>query len=290
MVQDGGVTDTVARTAPTVADAGTRRATVLASLAAMLLGSGLSVLVHEIGHWVAGAALGHPSRLYAFAVSHGGEQSASDVAVMALAGPAASLVIGLVMTTWTPLRRAGGTAHLLWLWIGFTSLQEFVTYLVITPFGAGDTAMAVAALGWGTPAMFIALAIGIGGMFWQAWRFALHLWRHSGGDHARANHLAWHPWLLGVGWMILVQAVLLLIAPASATAGEGGLTPGLVIVLLMASMSITVFAPMGFIFLSKRKTAAEPLTLPSFPTGLVIGYAVLLVVNVVLTLTGPTLG
>lgn len=283
------MTDTVAPTQPVAVDTTTRRATVLASLAAMLLGSGVTVLVHEIGHWVAGAALGHPSQLYAFAVSHGGEQSATDVALMALAGPLVSLVIGLVMTTWTPLRRTGGTAHLLWLWIGFTSLQEFVTYLVITPFGAGDTAMAVAALGWGVPAMFAALAVGIGGMFWQAWRFARHLHRHSGGDHDRANWLAWHPWLIGVGWMIAVQAVLLLIAPPTAT-GEEGLSPGLVIVLLMASISITVFAPMGFIFLRKREVPAEPLALPQFPTGLAIGYAVLLVVNVVLTLTGPTIG
>lgn len=283
------MTDTVVRTDPSAVDPVTRRATILASLAAMLLGSAITVLVHEIGHWVVGAALGYPSQLYAFAVSHGGEQTAGDVAVMAMAGPLVSLVVGLVMTTWTPLRRTGGTAHLLWLWIGFTSLQEFVTYLVITPFGAGDTAMAVAALGWGAPVMFAALALGIGGMFWQAWRFALHLHRHSGGDHGRANQLAWHPWLLGVVWMIAVQAVLLLIAPPTAT-GEAGLSPGLVIVLLMASMAITVFAPMGFIFLRKREVAAEPLRLPAFPTGLVVGYAVLLVINVVLTLAGPTLG
>jgi hypothetical protein len=89
-----------------------------------LIASILMVFLHELSHLVAGIALGHPSTLYPFGVIHHGNPSGRDEAVMALVGPAFSLVTGLLMQLWTPLRRQGGSAHLLWLWFAFVSVQE----------------------------------------------------------------------------------------------------------------------------------------------------------------------
>lgn len=273
-------------TSPTAtSQTSSHRAALFATVIAMLLGSGITVLLHEGAHWVTGAALGHPSRLYAAFVTHDGTPSPTDVALMALAGPAFSLVLGLVMTFWLPLRRPGGVrglGHLLWVWIGFTSLQEAVTYLVITPFGVGDTAVAVEALGGGAVAALVMMAVGIAGMFWQARRFAVHLRRWAGDDLGLARSYAWYPWLIAAGWSVVVQLAMLPLT-AVPTLGES-------VVIALAGFSITVFAPMAFIFLRRTAQPSEPLTLPPVPIGPLVGYAVLLAVNVVLTLTGPRLG
>lgn len=271
--------------APATETAPDYRRVVIASVFALLLGSAITVLIHECGHWVAGALLGNPSTLYSFAVSHAGEMTPQAVAIAALAGPAVSLVLGLLMTYWTPLRTRGGTAHLLWLWVGFTSLQEAVAYLVITPFGAGDTAVANDALGGGFIAAMVALALGILGMFWQARRFAGHVARFAGEDLRLARSYAWFPWLIAIGWMVAVQVVMLSITPMTSTLGEK-------IIIAIASIAMTVFAPMSFIFLGKLlgNTPVEPLRLPPFPTGLAIGYALMLILGVVLAFAAPTIG
>lgn len=260
------------------------RRTTIATLFALLLGSGITVLLHEGAHWITGAAFGVPGRLYSFAVDHESGMTPVQTAITALAGPALSLVLGLIMTTWLPFRHSAGIGHLLWLFVGFTSLEEAVTYLVITMFGAGDTATAAAALGLDNAAVMIGTsAVGIAGMFWAAWRFAPHVRRHAGEDIRLARSLAWYPWLISVVWLIVLQTGQLLIVPAGLSVGE-------FILILLSSYSITLFAPMSFIFLRRTKADPQPLHLPAVPTVLIVGYAVLFVLNIVLDLTGPTLG
>ncbi|MBX3141589.1 MAG: hypothetical protein KF875_12600 [Trueperaceae bacterium] len=58
----------------------TKQQTTIASLFALLLGSGMTVILHEGAHWVTGAALGVPSRLYSFAVDHGSGMTPSQTA------------------------------------------------------------------------------------------------------------------------------------------------------------------------------------------------------------------
>lgn len=260
------------------------RKTTVTTLFALLLGSGITVLLHECAHWITGTAFGAHARLYSFAVDYGTGMTPVQTAITALAGPAFSLALGLVMVLWLPLRRSGGLAHLLWLFVGFTSLEEAVTYLVITMFGAGDTATAVTALGIDNPAVVLsASAVGIAGMFWTAWLFAPHVRRHAGDDHLLARSLAWYPWLISVVWMMLLQGAQLLIIPAGLSLGE-------FILIVLSSYSITLFAPMSFIFLKRAKADPMPLRLPAVPIALIVGYALLLILNFVLDLTGPTLG
>lgn len=259
-----------------------RRIALLASVLAMVFGSAIAVLLHECAHWVTGAALGHTSRLHASFVTYAGTPSAADTAIMALAGPLLSLLLGLVLTFWLPLRRIRGPWHLLWVWTGFTSLQEAVTYLVITPFGVGDTATVLEAIGGSAVIALIAMAAGIAGMFWQARRFAVHVRRWSGDDLVLARCYAWFPWLIAAGWSVVLQIVMIPLSTEPTVAES--------ILIALAGLSMTVFAPMSFIFRRRTKVPREPLGLTRVPVVLLIGYLVLLVVNVVLTLTGPALG
>src|SRR5699024_9694273 len=85
----------------------TVRALLLNNLVAALIASAVMIVLHEGAHLVTGLALGHPSILYAFGVDHLGSPSDSDQVVMLLAGPAFSLITGVLMQRWTPLRRRG---------------------------------------------------------------------------------------------------------------------------------------------------------------------------------------
>lgn len=260
-----------------------QRRTLVASVVALLVGAKLAVLLHEVAHWVTGAVLGHPSQLYSYAVEHTGTMTPADEATAVLAGPVLSILLGLLLTTWLPLRHTAGVWHLVWLWTGFASLQEGVTYLVITPVGAGDTAAAAEVLGW-HPVIIIGLGVvGIAGMFWQARRFAVHMMRHCGHDRGLAWRFAFIPWIVGSAILVVIQLIDLAIGPGSTSVAEN-------VIIVFASISITVFAPMGFIFWSRAKAEHEPLVLPSWPVGPTVLLVVLLVTNIVLLLTGPTLG
>ncbi|GAB3811102.1 hypothetical protein GCM10028820_01760 [Tessaracoccus terricola] len=259
------------------------RRTLLASLVALLVGAKLSVLLHEVAHWVTGAALGYPSRLYSFAVEHAGELTPTGEAIAALAGPVFSILLGLLLTFWLPLLRTAGVWHLVWLWTGFTSLQEGVTYFVITPFGAGDTALAADRLAW-HPVVMIALGLlGVAGMFWQARRFADHIVRHCGHDQALSWRFAFIPWIIGSAVLVVIQLFDLLISDVGTSAAEN-------FTIVFSCISLTVFAPMGFIFWNRPKVERVPLDLPRWPVGPAVLLVALLALNVVLLLTGPTIG
>ena len=141
------------------------RPLLLNNLVAALIASAVMIFLHEMAHLVTGLVLGHPSILYPFGVLDQGSPSDSDQVVMLLAGPAFSLVTGVLMQLWTPLRRRGDLLHLVWLWFAFASVQEGIAYLCLTPFGAGDTGQAAQLLGLPVALQFVALAAGIGGMF-----------------------------------------------------------------------------------------------------------------------------
>ena len=117
-----------------------RRSLLINNLVAAVIASTLMVFFHELAHLVAGLALGYPGTLFAFGVSHHGDPSMHHEVIMALAGPAFSLVTGVVLAIWMPLRRQAHFGHLVWMWFAFTSIQEGVAYLCLTPFGVGDRA------------------------------------------------------------------------------------------------------------------------------------------------------
>lgn len=257
------------------------RVLLLNNLLAALVASILMVFLHELAHLVAGLALGHPSTLFSFGVLHHGSPSDADRALMALAGPAFSLVTGVLMQIWTPLRRRADLSHLIWLWFAFTSVQEGVAYLCLTPFGVGDTGMAARLLGLPVAVQLLALLAGVGGMFANARAFAPHMARHAGEDGRLRNAMTLFVWLYGMIASVLLSIMYLAISPADIPAGAQ-------IAILAAGTAILVFAPMAHIFTRQvADVAHEPLRLRTTP---VIGLVLLLVLvigNVLLSFGLP---
>ncbi|MDO5500533.1 MAG: hypothetical protein Q4F67_12730, partial [Propionibacteriaceae bacterium] len=102
------------------------RTILLNSVTAAVLAAMVMIFLHEVVHLLAGIALGHPADLYPFGVSHGGELDDTETVITSFSAVAFSLVTGLIFALWLPFRRAGGFAHLFWLWFAFTSLMEGV--------------------------------------------------------------------------------------------------------------------------------------------------------------------
>lgn len=271
-------------TQPTRGSAPGVRTVLVNSVIAAVLGAGLMVVVHEAAHLLAGLALGIPGTQYSYGVEQNGVMTPAQTALTAMAAPIFSAVTGAVMAWWTPLRRRGGFGHLLWLWFAFTSLMEGVAYLVITPFGAGDTADTARALGLGVPVQFVAMAVGIGLMFVVARVFAPHLGRMAGPDRRVRNAYGLFTWLFG---SLLGGALALL---NLATAGMA-LGVGEQIVIVLAASVVLVHAPMAMIFAKAMNAQPyEPLRLAPVPR-IALGTLVLLVVlNVTVLAAGVAVG
>ena len=254
-----------------------RRSLLFNNLVAAVIASTLMVFLHVVAHLVAGLALGYPGTLFAFGVSHHGDPAVHDEVIMALAGPAFSLVTGAALAIWMPLRSLANFGHLVWMWFAFTSIQEGVAYLCLTPFGVGDTGFAATLLGIPLPLQFLALAIGVGGMFANARAFAPHLARHAGADQANRNAMSLFVWLYGMIASVLLSLLYLAIAPMDVSPGEQ-------IAVIAAGTVILVFAPMANIFHRQVATVAhEPLRLRSVPVVGLIVLALLVVGNILLS-------
>ena len=241
-----------------------RRALLVNSTVAAVLGAGLMVLAHELSHLVAGLAMGIPGTLYSYGVAH--EGSPVQNAIMAGAGPMFSLLTGLVMALWQPLRATRSFWHLLWLWFAYSSMMEGIGYLEITPFGAGDTAAVASHLGWPPAVGWVLLAGGIAGQFALAWGFAHPVGRMAGADRGAPLDATLWPWLLGT-------VVNLGLSGLSMATHRAALSPGEVTVILAAGSATLVFAPMAMIFQRKMNAQPyEPLKLKPIP---VVGLALL---------------
>jgi len=259
------------------------RPLLLNNLVAALIASAVMIFLHECAHLVAHLALGHPSVLYSFGVTALDSPSEADQVVMLLAGPAVSLVMGVAMQLWTPLRRRGDLLHLVWLWFAFVSVQEGIMYLCLTPFGAGDTGMAAQLLGLPVALQFVALAVGVGGMFLNARAFAPHMARHA-GQEARPRHaMTLFPWLYGMIISVLLSMLYLAISPADIPAAAQ-------IAILAAGTALLVFAPMSHLFArSVADVPHEPLRLRAVPVGGLVAFALVVAGNILLSL-GVRLG
>lgn len=252
------------------------RTMLINATAALLLGSALMVIVHECCHWIAGALIGHRSTLYAFGVEYTPPTEGGEAAFTALAGVIGSLLIGALFTSWQPFRRSNGFGHLLWLWFAFTSLMEGVGYLVITPFGAGDTAMAVESFGWPIWVAFVMCGLGVALQFGTAWAFAPHVGRHAGTETARRYAFTLWPWI--VASVVNVALSLLYLSLAASDPGEGA-----AFAIVAAATATTVFAPMSFIFARRFAQPLEPLGLKPVPWVGVAAFAVLVALNLAMS-------
>lgn len=262
----------------------TPRTLLFNSVVAAILATWLMIPVHELVHLVAARLNGFPAELYPFAVNTLGSPTNAQVAAEAISAPIFSLVTGFAMAFWTPLRSRGGFPHLLWIWFAFTSIMEGVGYLVITPFGAGDTAATADALGWPIWPRFVVMALGIGLQFLTAYLFAPHIGRHAGTEKSRTWAFAFWPWLIGTACSVALAGLYLFASGAQ-------LGPGGSIAVLVGPVGVLVFAPMAFIW--NRRFAAQtpqPLGLRPIPVAGIVTLIVLVAVNLTLLRTGMRIG
>lgn len=266
---------TESTTAP--CDLESARTILINSCVAALLAGMVMVLIHEVTHLLAGLTIGSGGTLYPFGVDHDRVTGSGAVAYTAISAPIVSLLSGVALVVWQPLRQRGGFWHLAWLWLAFTSLMEGVGYLVITPFGAGDTAATAQALGWPQWSTFLVAVVGVGLMFATARAFTPYVRRYAGDDFGRSWAFAFYPWI--VASLITMGLSLIHLRMAAMS-----LSPGETIAVLMAGNAIFVFAPMSFLF--GRAFADEPqvpLGLPPVPVAGLVGLAVMIVLNLLLT-------
>lgn len=258
------------------ADVPAPRTLFLNAFVAALLGSAIQVMLHEMVHWVTGASLGYRSTMYPFGVTHEPEPVGIGRATTAMSAVVFSLVLGILCIFWQPFRRRRGFLHLLWLWFAFSSAMEGIGYLEIALFGAGDTASFMAALAMPTWVGFVFLAIGIAGQFWLAAQWAPHIRRYCADDNRAAGAFSAFPWLATIPVNLALSLLWFTMSGMSLTTGE-------MVAILMAGVALTVWAPMGFMFLKRQTVAFEEPRLSPVPVGGIIAFAVWFVVCLLLT-------
>ncbi len=122
------------------------RSMLWSSTVAFVVAQMVVIVLHESAHAVTGLLQGYRATQFAGEVRFTPEQAATALVVTALAGPAFSLVTGLVAMMFRPFR-GHGFAELLWAWFAFLSAQEGFGYLTIAPLiSGGDTGAALTAL------------------------------------------------------------------------------------------------------------------------------------------------
>lgn len=273
---------------------GTLRTLVVHGAVSFVAAHLIVVLLHELAHVVAGLSVGLSNELFPFGVTHSPEPTRGQEAYVLLAAPVFSLVTGLLAMVVQPFRARRDQAHLLWLWVAHMSVMQGVGYLLLTPFGVGDTGTAAAL--YGSPALVVwpALVLAVLGTLWVARQFAVPAVRHTDGALPTLRAFTFYPWIAGTLVVVAVTALHLVLVGDAVTGAP--LDGGTVFALLMAAFALGVFGPMAMPFTPavqrRDPTAAgsEPLDLPRVPSlGLAV-VAVLMLVNLVLLVPGLTIG
>lgn len=261
------------------------RQLVLHTVVTMLAAMSLTVLLHESSHTVTSILLGHPARQYAFASDAGAGLQGAELAVVALAGPLFSLVTGVVILAVGLTRPVVRQGVYFTVWLGATSFLEGAGYLVLSPFGIGDTGTVAAMYGVQNSLGWVAFVLGIGATALMAWLYGRWIASLVPYDDAhRLGAMSWIPWIFGT--VVFCGLSVLWLSVASIT-----MDPGSVIAVVMGSFALSVWAPMAMPFTS---------TLPAdrcdsrafdlgFPVLSAVVFVVCLVVNVVLG-QGPSFG
>lgn len=231
------------------------KALLVNSVVAAVLATAATIFIHEVVHLLTGLVLGHAGTLYPFGVLHDGTLTNGETAATAIAAPVISLVTGWILLARLPRPAAAGFGHLFLFWLAATSFMEGAGYLVITPFGAGDTAATVDALGWPGWTALVLAVLGIGLMFLGARMLAPHVIRLAGRDRTPGWALAFHPWWIGT-------IVNMGLSIAYLSLADAGLTDGEATAVVAGSMALLVLGPMSFIFQGKlpdqRRTHLAP--------------------------------
>jgi hypothetical protein len=116
-----------------------QRTLILNTTVAFVLAGLANSVLHECAPAVAGLAVGLVPTITPFAVSYEPEGTARQQTITAASGPLFSLVMGIVLMV--AARRWGrGFGRLVWMFLAFMGMMNFVGYCFIAPFArAGDT-------------------------------------------------------------------------------------------------------------------------------------------------------
>lgn len=118
------------------------------------------VFLHECAHALAALGLGFHPIVYAFYENNPSGDRNQD-AIIAAAGPLASLLFGAITMYSIRRRRGYSYFNLLLFWFGFLGVAEFINYAIVTPwFTAGDTGLIAERLGISVPARYLISLIG----------------------------------------------------------------------------------------------------------------------------------
>jgi hypothetical protein len=261
----------IATTAPPHGRTLTANATLSYVIAAIV-----NSLAHESAHAVAALALGLTPTISPFSVETAEQPTDHQQIIVAAAGPVFSLVMGLVLMV--VARSWGrGVVRLFWMWLPFMGVMNFVGYCFIAPFAhAGDTGQVLALLRVPGPVFFVVAAVGVGGQFLLARRFAVEVKRYA-VDQPAERRLAYFPWLIGTPILIVLTLVELLILNV----------PIAELVLVAAySVAFGIFAPMQFIFREKARNTFEALTLRRVNVPAIVVVVLVSILDVTLAAIG----
>ncbi|WP_147454077.1 hypothetical protein [Tessaracoccus antarcticus] len=197
----------------------------------------LAVILHEYAHALAHLMAGaDSSTIRAMSADPTGSLSTTAQGWTAAAGPSFSLVAGLIV--WGVARRLRGAAFQMAFWFYIAAIQNAAGYLVITPFGVGDTATMVERWGWPTWVQMVMPVIGAAMMFGLAAMVAVDV---------RARFQSVRGLRMAVMWPVL-WATSILVAVSLVLAVLGGYDADVVFVMVMSMVSVYVAALMCSIF------------------------------------------
>lgn len=124
------------------------------------------------------------------------------------------------------------------------SVMEGARYLILTPFGVGDTGATAAAYGSQPYIVLPAFAIAIAITFWLAMRFARPAVRHTAADLTSLRAFTFFPWIGGT-IAVLVPSGIDVVRSGTA------FSSGSIVAVLLGTVAIGVFAPMAMPFASR---------------------------------------
>jgi hypothetical protein len=237
------------------------------STVAYVVATMVAIVLHESAHSAAGLLQGYQATQFTNEVRFTPDQTASALAVTALAGPLFSLVSGLLAMTFRPFR-GHGFAQLLWVWIAFLSAEEGFGYFTIAPLiTVGDTGAALAALNAPRWVGWVCMAFGIAGLVFLARQFAVRGVRYT-RDLYEIRAFCFYAWLIGTAVSVALSAAYLAFTP--------GTSSDAVFAIMIGSASLGVFAPMAMMFWQKVTTAKELLAIGAPRAGIVAAVAMAL--------------
>ncbi|MEO7587615.1 MAG: hypothetical protein ABIS84_06260 [Arachnia sp.] len=209
-------------------------------LVVTLIAVGMScfaVMLHEYAHAVPQLIAGaNTSTIRAMSADPTGSLSVTAQGWTAAAGPLFSLTMGIVV--WGVARRRRGAAFQMALWFYIAAIQNAAGYLVITPFGVGDTATMVERWGWPSWVQIVMPVLGAAMMFGLAAMVAVDI---------RARFQSVRGLRMAVMWPVL-WATSILVALSLVLALAGGYDADIVFVMVMSMTSVYVAALMCSIF------------------------------------------